>query len=258
MDRLLLLSNNDIPFIPAQITIHQPSLKEIGLIGEDAFFTGVQFLTIKKESIAEIGPEYYDRISNLDIVLKFGRDRDINARKNKACAEAVLTLMFPNYKVIFAPTMLALVKIDGEKEEQHVITKENFDEFQEIMRQMFCLELLNGGQPLPDYNPANAMAEAIAKKIHKGRDKLAQLKAQQNHGQKITILSRYISILAVGEQKDMNVLSQYNVYQLFDEFTRFSLREQSDFYLEAKMAGAKDLQPVENWMKDLYSSSEDK
>ena len=86
-------------------------------------------------------------------------------------------------------------------------------------------------------------------------EKLAKIKAQQQGGQKITILQRYISILAVGEQKDINALMQYNVYQLFDEFTRFSLREQSDFYLEAKMAGAKDLQEVDNWMKDIHSSS---
>ena len=61
---------------------------------------------------------------------------------------------------------------------------------------------------------------------------------------------------AIGEQKDLNALSQYSVYQLFDEFNRFSLKEQSDFYLQAKMAGAKDLQEVDNWMKDIHSSSE--
>lgn len=33
LDELLLLSGNDIPFIEAQITIHQPTLKEIAYIG---------------------------------------------------------------------------------------------------------------------------------------------------------------------------------------------------------------------------------
>lgn len=249
---LLLLSNNDIPFISAQLTIHQPTLKEISLIGEDTFFTGIQTLMIKKENLAEIPPEYYDKISNLDILLKIGRDRDLSSRQSKACVLALLTLMFPDYKVSLAPTKLFLEDAD---KQQHEITGESFDELQQIVEDMFCVNLLGGGKPLPEYNPADAWAAAIANKIKKGRDKLAEIKASQNNGQKITILSRYISILAVGEQKDINALMQYNVYQLFDEFTRFSLREQSDFYLDAKMAGAKDLQPVDNWMKDIHSAS---
>ena len=252
MDSLLLLSKNDIPFIKAQLSIHQPTASEISLIGEEAFFTGVQFLTTTRES-AGIPKEYYDRISNLDVILQLGRDRSIGAKFNKSCAEAVLTLMFPEYQVLFLPTQLAIVKTNEDKSEAQPISKEAFDDLQEIIKTMFCLDMLGGGRPLPTYAPANAHAAAIADKIKKGRDKLAQLKSEQNHGQKITILSRYISILAVGERKDMNLLMQYSVYQLFDEFTRFSLKEQSDFYLDAKMAGAKDLQPVDNWMKDVHS-----
>jgi len=33
IDTLLLLSGNDVPFIKAGISIHQPSLKEIAYVG---------------------------------------------------------------------------------------------------------------------------------------------------------------------------------------------------------------------------------
>ena len=33
-NELLLLSSNDIPFLEAQVNIHQPTLSEISLIGE--------------------------------------------------------------------------------------------------------------------------------------------------------------------------------------------------------------------------------
>ena len=39
-NELLLLSNNDIPFVEAQINIHQPRIKEIAMIGEESFFSG--------------------------------------------------------------------------------------------------------------------------------------------------------------------------------------------------------------------------
>ena len=70
---------------------------------------------------------------------------------------------------------------------------------------------------------------------------------------KISILSRYISILAVGQSKDINSLMQYTVYQLYDEFKRFELKQNYDIYFNAKLAGAKDLDEVDNWMKDLHS-----
>ena len=39
LNNLLLLAGNDIPFPQAQITIHQPTIKEPGYIGEELFFS---------------------------------------------------------------------------------------------------------------------------------------------------------------------------------------------------------------------------
>jgi hypothetical protein len=44
----------------------------------------------------------------------------------------------------------------------------------------------------------------------------------------MAILSRYISILAVGEGKDINDLMNYTIYQLMDEFNRFELKMHYD------------------------------
>ena len=49
---LLLLSGNDIPFPEAQLVIHNPSIKEIGLIGEEAFFNGCAVLNFSKENLS--------------------------------------------------------------------------------------------------------------------------------------------------------------------------------------------------------------
>jgi len=39
--RLALMCGTDIPFPQAQLVLHQPSLKEIALIGETVFFEGI-------------------------------------------------------------------------------------------------------------------------------------------------------------------------------------------------------------------------
>ena len=43
-----------------------------------------------------------------------------------------------------------------------------------------------------------------------------------------------------------------DVYQIFDTFNRYELKMNYDIYLQAKMAGAKDLKEVEDWMKDIH------
>jgi hypothetical protein len=59
-------------------------------------------------------------------------------------------------------------------------------------------------------------------------------------------------------KKNLNELMQYTVYQLFDEFQRFQLKVQWDAYVQARMAGAKDLEEVDNWMIDLKEQGQNK
>ena len=94
-----------------------------------------------------------------------------------------------------------------------------------------------------DYNPSGDLAKQIAEKFKKRQQKLSELKENKK---KIDILSRYVSILAIGEHKDMNSLLNLSVYQLYDEFERFKLKMNYDIYFQAKMAGAKDLKEVED------------
>ena len=53
LDDLLLLSGNDIPFKEGQVNIHQPTIKEISLIGEESFHIGCQFLIFSIDSLSE-------------------------------------------------------------------------------------------------------------------------------------------------------------------------------------------------------------
>ena len=112
---------------------------------------------------------------------------------------------------------------------------------------MFCLSASSEGA---SYNPNGEMAKKIADKLKKRHQKLNEQNEKPN---KVAIISRYVSILAVGQQKDINSFMDYTVYQLFDEFKRYELKLNWDIYLQAKMAGAQDLKEVDDWMKDIYS-----
>ena len=179
------------------------------------------------------------------------QDKNDIVQKNKICLNLVLLLLFPRYKITFTPLAIVFEK-DEEKME---INKDNFDKFQQILQDMFGLKQIFKNNI--SYNPGNARAKALADKFKKYHQKLAKIKQSREQGQNVTILSRYISILAVGEQKDINLLLEYTVFQLFDEFQRFRLKMENDIYIQAKMAGAKDLKEADNWMKDIYSNTQE-
>ena len=241
INELLLLSGNDIPFRMGRCSIHQPRLKEIAFIGEEAFQIGSRFLLFNKDNLQLQDKTGLENQSNFHIFMSVMNSAE--GAKHKTDAMMVLTLMFPN----------AEVKIDKDKillqleNFESSINEYNFDEFQDIIRQMFCLNMIGGED---NFNPADAYAQKIAEKLKERQQKLAELKGEQ---QKVNLFSRYISILAVGLQKDMNELMQYTVYQLMDEFERFRMKQDFDIYVQAKMAGAKDLDEVKNWMEDIHS-----
>ncbi len=240
---LLLLSGNDIPFIPAQITIHQPTIKEIAYIGEDAFFTGCQLLNFSKNILSEEDKTNLEKQTNFDILIAILREQNAVMQKNRNCVNMVLALIFPDYHITFEKDCIRLVK----ENEEHKIDNSNYEEFKSIISSIFSFGDDKSLQP--DFNPSGDLARRIADKLKKRHQKLAESKPAQ----KVDILSRYVSILTVGEQKDMNTLLNYTTYQLFDEFKRYELKMGHDIYVQAKMAGAKDLKEVEDWMQDIHA-----
>lgn len=163
--------------------------------------------------------------------------------KNRNCVEMVLALLFPEYQVSFEQDKIKLQK----DEEIHFIDNENFIEFKQIFNAMFPIR---DDSKHKDYNPSGELAKKIASKLANGRQKAAAAKNKDN--QKVDVLARYVSILTVGQKKDMNGYLKYTLYQLFDEHKRYSLKSGYDMYIKAKLAGAQDLKEVEDWMQDIH------
>lgn len=243
MDELLLLSGNDIPYNSAQVIIHQPTLKEIAMIGEEAFFTACELLNFSKEMLSDEDKNNLKDINDFDILIAILEEQNAVMQKNRNCVLMLLTLIFPNYKVSLEDKEIKLVKDN----EIYSINKNNYEEFRSIIKKIFDYKQ----NSVADFNPSGDLSKKIADKLKKRHEKLAKKNNQSI--KKIDVLSRCISVLAVGESKDMNSLLDLTVYQLFDEFKRFGLKESYDLYIKAKLAGAQDLKEVEDWKEDIHS-----
>lgn len=238
-NELILQTGADIPFPQAQLTVHQPSSKEISIITEEAFWSACQIINFNRNSLSDEDKSELEDKTDFEILMTIMSEKSQQKYRNYILM--LLTLLFPDYQIHLDDFAIVLI---GEKGTAR-IDDTNYDTLKDIVVSMFDLNNAEGAQG--DYNPGNARARKIAEKFRNRKKKMSGDKPD-----KVAILSRYISILAVGENKDKNELSQYTVWQLLDEMKRFQMHMASDFYREAIMAGAQDLEEVENWMDDIH------
>ena len=241
---LLLLSKNDIPFLQARVNIHQPTLREISFIGEESFHIGCQFLNFSIDKLSTEDKSHLINKTDFEVFMSVMNSKE--KARYKVDALLVLTLLFPDFHIKLEVDKIVLEAKEGTFSSS--INQLNFDTFKDILVSMFCLN--DAEQKEGSYNPADQYAAKIAEKLKKRQSQLAKEKGVDL--KKVSIYSRYVSILAVGEQKDINELMSYTVYQLRAEFKRFQKKQEFDFYIQAKMAGAKDLEDVDNWMDEIH------
>ena len=237
--KLALITGVDIPVPELQLAIHQPTIKEISMVGETDFFMGIQLLCIKKELCVQDESLLADT-TNFQIFMTMMHDQQMADKK--ASVLQVFSLLFPQSQVIFSPRSIIL-----KNEEIDIIIDEgNFEILQEILAQQFCLH----GSGQEQFNPEGEKATEIARKLMNARKRIAEIKAKEGEG---SVFTQYVSALVVG-LGSLNMVDAINLtmYQLYDLVERYSLYLNWDIDIRSRMAGAKADKPVENWMKPIH------
>lgn len=242
-NELLLITGRDIPFIEAQVTIHQPRLYEISFIGEENFLAGCQFINFTKDKINEEDRIGLEDKSDFEIFMSIMCSKEKIPYKESV--RLLFSLIFPDYQVKFTPDVILLASKDNSTR----IDVQNYDVFKDILNSMFCLKDSDTGGK--DYNPIDDRAAKIVNKFRKRKEKIAQIKGDSK---KVAIFSRYMSILATGLHMDINIFNNYTVFQLKDQIKRFLMNMEYNNYLENIRAGADSskMDEIDNWMEDIH------
>lgn len=235
--RLLLITGGDYPIPECQLTLHQPTIAEIAMIGEEDFFTGIQMLILNK-MMFDLDESVLSTTNNFQIFMTIISQKENISKKNAVLS--LLTLLLPNKKISFTPNSII---ISGDQQ-NIMIDSNNFDFFQKTINTIFCVD----GKSSEDYNPADAEAKRIAEKIMRGRQKVAAEKGD-NKG---SIFTTYISVLAVGLHIPIVELNKYTVFMIYDQLQRLGLYIEYDIDIRARLAGAQMNSQPENWMKNMY------
>lgn len=240
MESLIFLSGKEIPFPEGNINITQPTLRGISVIGESNFFMGCQLLNFSRYNIlGSIESEELDKVDDFDILLSILMN---TPGSQSICVTLVLSLLFPTFQIHYELDGIHLDSPDCNS----VINKNNYPSFKKIFIKMFCL----GGENSSDFNPKNKAAQKIAEKLRKGREKANKSKGVNN--EELSVFNRYISVLVVGLKLNLYEIFEWTPYQMYDIVKRFLNKENYDVFVKSKMAGAKDIEDVDNWMNELH------
>ena len=237
--RLALMTGIEIPYPPAQLIIHQPTIKEISFVGEETFFIGIQTLSLNKSMFVE-DKKVLDEITNFHIFMMIMNDQSTVDKKE--AVKKVFQLIFPNKQVFFTPKSIS-INGDGVTS---TLDEENFEDFQIIIKAIFCFK--EGPMTQQAFNPQGAKAKAIAEKLMRGRKKVAEQKGETN----VSIFSQYLSILTIGLHISIADFFNLTMYQLFDLMERYSLYINWDIDIRSRLAGGKPDGQPENWMKNIH------
>lgn len=241
--RLALMCGTDIPVPECQLVIHQPLIREIALLGEKQYFTGAQCLSIYKTMFIQ-DETLLSQINNFQIFMTVMQEKSAQDKKEAVCQ--TLLLLFPNMQPIFTPNSLLLHPKDNEGE-NIIIDESNFEQLQEVLRKVFCIS--NGPMDQTAFNPSGSKAQEIARKIQKGRERIAA----ENNNKSGSVLSQYLSILTVALHLSLAELINFTIFQLYDLIERYHLWIAWDLDVKTRLAGGKPDTKPDNWMKNLHN-----
>ncbi len=110
---------------------------------------------------------------------------------------------------------------------------------------------LNEVESTEEYRPANKLAEEIAKKFQKRREKVAKEKGSDNEKANEAIIATFVSNLSVALGLDVGVIKKWTIYQLFTQMKRYNLFTQYDQQVRAAMIGGSEGIEWVDWTQQL-------
>lgn len=226
--------------------VHNPSLKELFEIFEtenDLIFC-LQILTMPlKETLKLTGNAQVTEFQLFQTLILTQKEIAQITAVHKMKIIKLLLLLFPESTLELFNDHFIFKKED----KIVLISGDNFDNFKDILSQMFDLKSIFASDKDKElgYNPYNKEAEKIAKKLEEGKKRLAELKNEGAH----SLFENYLSVLSVGFGIPVTTLSEtLTLYALIKTYKRFVAKIAWDMDIKCRLAGGTPSDSPDNWM----------
>lgn len=232
LDKFTLTMGADIKIPEFPVIFHQPTLYEIAKLGEERFFNSLIGFYIDLNFLQK--QENYEKLkeslnSDFSIFIELLQS-DIDFQEDFL---ELSGLIFANYSLSLLPNG-NIVFIDKENTDNFfIVTDNDFLIIKSVVRIMFNLDTK---EKKSQFNPKDAAAEKIASKILQAQKKRMETKNGGKSDKEI--LSIYASVLAAGLNTTLVEVSKLTLYQLYEQLTRFNLKDAFEHNFTASLVGA--------------------
>lgn len=239
-DEFQLITGIDIPVEDLKLTLRQPSLSEISMLGEQNYFIALQIFTINKENMGVKN----EKATNWDIFQEALKSKIPGVNNLRALVSNFLALFFKE-TINIGPRSLMIMDKDG------VINIEgkSFEEIQRIIGQIGGSFLLTTQEE--KFNVKSRRAAEIAEKMKKARKRREQIKAAEQgvnlKESKKGFLSRFIKIVATKTANSLSQVNDMTLYQLNSLMKSYLAWEAYDLDIRSRLAGAKNDKDLIHW-----------
>ncbi len=237
IDSLQMITGIDIPIPSLGITIKQPRMKEIALMGESNYFVALSISQVSRERLKIPNPE----ISNW-MIFQQTLKQQLPGVVYPSLFMTNFFQLFLNEKVMIAPTAIVIEKSEG----QFIsIEGDSFDLFQEVIGKVGGAELINKQDKKDEFRPANARAAEIAEKMKKAKQKReAAMPKSKSDG----FLERYIRSVVIATSNTLEDVNNMTIHQLNHLFQTYINYENYNLEVKSRLAGAKDDNKLIHWI----------
>lgn len=249
----LYLSGGQVLVPESGIYITQPTVRQIVQFGEDNFYLAIHIIINLEDFIKEIkeGNSELNKRSDFQVLLDIIGSKRVMEVNNSI--NNLFDLICPDFQIEYKKNSIEFYQTENEQKElRGILTPFNFIGFQNLLNELFVSKEDKDNQ----LRPANERAKKIAEKLEAARRRKAE---EHKTEKKSSIFGLYISVLSIGLSMDINVLYNYTPFQLYDSFTRFIKKLESDNYMMlmtipfADTSKIKENKPKEEWFAaDLY------
>ena len=247
-DELQLMTGVDIPIEGLGITIRQPKVKDISMLGETNYFIALQIFLMDKKQLKIDSPE----VDNWKIFQQSMSQKIEGIKSTRALLTNFLQLFFIN-QINIGPRSLMITA----NENVVNIESEDFDKIQSLVGSVGGKFMLS---PVEEkFKPKNKMAQKIAEKMKKMREKVARVKAIEQ-GRDLEkhkgFLTRYIKTVAVATSNSLEQVNNMTLFQLNEIMQGYLAWEAYDLDVKSRLAGATTDKELVHWtMADDKSKS---
>lgn len=235
VDELQLISGIDIPVAELGLTLHQPRIREIAMLGEQQYFIALSIFRITKENLKIKS----DEVNNW-MVFQESLKQQIDGVKNPRALLTNFLQLFIPHKVMLGPRSVIIEPDGGELIN---VEPEQFDILQDVVGAVGGASLLTPGEE--QFKPKNKRAAEIAEKMKKARKKLAAL---QPKAKSQGFLARYVRAVAVATSNSLEDVNNMTLLQLNDVMQTYLAWEAYDLEIRSRLAGAKGDNKLEHWI----------